>query len=187
MQGADLVTTLADGTGQVTIDTAVTGFRPLFSPDGAYIAYEKADGLWVAPADGSGTPVHVSGTLLGAVQSFEWSPVSNTLVFVADKDAVDTGAELYVVSYDGTGLLKLSGQNVSGVSEVEFTPDGQHVAYKTDANQDWVFDLSVSSVDGLNTYPLTAPGLIMEESAHVVFSPDSSWLALPAEESSRSW
>ncbi|MEN3263186.1 choice-of-anchor D domain-containing protein [Pseudonocardia sp.] len=56
------------------------------SPDGRYLAYADADGLWTVRADSSGpvTPVKVVGT--SGIRSVAWSPDRTRLAFAHDEN-----------------------------------------------------------------------------------------------------
>src|SRR5690606_29988544 len=91
------------------------------SPDGAQVAYiadqqvKDRHELFTVPADGSKSPVRVSGSLVsgGDVSSLYWSGDGSSIAFMADKD-VDGKMELYAAPRNGGSISKLNGELTSG-------------------------------------------------------------------------
>jgi Tol biopolymer transport system component len=95
LPGTPDATLIEDGDG-----TAVSGKNPVWSPDGARIAFVGDDGLdqnvFVMNADGSSIS---SVGILGARTSPAWSPDGSEILFSADEDGTfGGGSDLYVAS-----------------------------------------------------------------------------------------
>jgi Tol biopolymer transport system component len=60
-----------DGSGEQEIRSGASAEIPLWSPDGAEIAYSEGGGLWVVNADGSNPHMLFSGSSVG----FAWEPI----------------------------------------------------------------------------------------------------------------
>jgi TolB protein len=80
------------------------GRQPVYSPDGAQIAFWRSGRIWVARSDGAGArPITPSGWL---VDQHRWSPGGTRLVFDRGfENSVRTA--LYTVEPDGGGLHRL--------------------------------------------------------------------------------
>ena len=133
-----------------------------WSPDSSKIAYradqdtDEVNELYVVNADGSGL-VKVSGTMNGDVAAsgtpIRWSSDSSKIAYLADQDTAGV-LELYVVNADGTGLVKVSGEMVSGGDVINMTPnwgwfpDDSKIVYLADQDTDEVYELYVVNADG---------------------------------------
>ena len=137
------VVNASDGGGRIALSTG-PGFdaNPSWSPAGNMIAYEGdrgGRGIYVTPADGTGTEVKVSG----AVESFgppTWSPDGTRLAFRAQSNNV------HVVKWDGTSLTTVSDVPCSS-GGIFWSPDGSKVGFH-DANADGMVDVFVVNADG---------------------------------------
>jgi TolB protein len=95
----------ADGSGERKIGNALGQAMPVWSPDGALIAFFHGATVVVLAADGSGRfeiPAAAApqfGTAIG------WSPDGEWLVFSLERGLITT---IYVVARDGTGLRALT-------------------------------------------------------------------------------
>jgi Tol biopolymer transport system component len=114
---------LANVAGGPPVPLGVTGWVPVWSPDGNWIAYEFLDhgrwGLEKIPAGGGGKPVQVVPVSSHQLTRSQWSPDGNWLTWLSNDG-------LAMVSADGSHTELLSGetgwQQVSG-----FTKDGAEV------------------------------------------------------------
>lgn len=133
----------ADGGGRVALVTG-PGFdvAPRWSPSGQFIAYEGdrgERGIYVVPADGTGSEVKVSGTV-GSWGGPTWSPDGSRLAFRAGL------GDVYVVNADGTGLMHL-GDVPATSGDIFWSPDGTKVAFHSGNADNWV-DILVIAADG---------------------------------------
>ncbi|MHC4458897.1 MAG: TolB family protein, partial [Planctomycetota bacterium] len=119
----------------------------------------------------------------------------DTVVFIADNDA-DGNNELYVSRINGIMVLELS--TGGDVQDFKISPDGSRVAYRADQDTDGVIELYVNSITG--GMPVKVSGLLIGggnvellqlppplppfEFDVFIWSPDSSWIAYIADQTS---
>jgi len=97
--------------------------RPRWSPSGRWIAFFRAQKLWVVPAAG-GSPRPVSEV---AVKTAVWSPVEDRLAYVTGDGAlwvVDMGSKIPQLLVPGPGV------EGAGVGNIAWSPDGQWLAFE---------------------------------------------------------
>ena len=138
---SEIFVTTATGRGlrQLTKDTRFDDFEPAWSPDGARLAFSRADEfggeyMYVMNADGS----HQRFVLEGDdVCCADWSPDGRRIALSHDGDIV-------VVNADGSGrrLVSAAGDNTSP----SWSPDGRSIVFDSDRDDDW--DIFVVSALG---------------------------------------
>jgi hypothetical protein len=111
------------------------------------------------------------------------SPVSNPIatVFLAKEDTA-TGTQLYGSSLDGTSIVKLSGNLVSGGNVVDFamSPDGRFVAYLADQETKGQFELYTVPVGGGTVINISRQSGTILEVKEFAWAPNSSRIAFRA-------
>ena len=106
-------------------DLGSSPIDPAFSADGNWIAYAQGRNIWVAAADGSGTPIQV--TKEGANDQMPaFSPDGRRIAFVRNGD------DIHIVNTDGTGLVNISNDPARIDDRPEWSPDGSRIAYSGD-------------------------------------------------------
>ncbi len=100
-------------------------YRPLFSPDGKRIAFERGLGtLMVMDADGSSQKVLAEGF---TSSTYRWSPDSRWIVF--DREDNDFNRDVFIVSADGA----VAPHNISQHPDDDYAPywsaDGKVIAF----------------------------------------------------------
>lgn len=113
--------------------------------------------LFIAAKDGSGrVKLNQSMVALATAgnqfQALHWSTNTNRVVFSADQDTAGV-YELYSVQSNGTNLVKLNDEFVSGgrienAGDWHISPDGASVSYQADQDADNVVQLYVVPIDG---------------------------------------
>jgi len=106
-------------------DSAEDDDRPLFSPDGKKIAFERGLGtLMVMNADGSHAQVLAEGF---TSNTYRWSPDSRWIVF--DREDDDFNRDVFIVSADGA----IGPRNISQHPDDDYAPywsaDGKVIAF----------------------------------------------------------
>ncbi len=121
-----------------------------------YLADQETDevfDLFAAAADGSSSPMKLSGSLVAGgdvVAGFKITSDGQTVVFCADRDS-DEVFELYRAPIDGGGPpVKVSGvPNADGdVQDFLIVPGDHQVVYRADQESDDRFELFTVALDG---------------------------------------
>jgi hypothetical protein len=111
------------------------------------------------------------------------SPVSNPIatVFLAKEDTA-TATQLYGSTLDGTSIVKLSGNLVSGGNVVDFaiSPDGRFVAYLADQETKGTFELYTVPVGGGTVVNVSQLSGTILEVIEFAWAPNSSRIAFRA-------
>jgi TolB protein len=142
--------------------------RPVWSPDGARIAYEydavtagsiTGVAIDVVSADG-GRPRRITPYSLGAGDGIDWSPDGKWIVFRTHADSDDAPTDLNVIHPDGSGRRALTHNGSSGnrVLSSSFSPDGQWIVFGALYRGDPA-DLFIMHSDGTDVRPLTHTAL----------------------------
>lgn len=183
----ELITVLADGTGNISVSApnptrlglfSFTSFE--WSPDSQQLAYMADEGalgvfeLYTTTFDGR-IRTKVSHDISGGgniLSGFQWSPDGSRLAYRGDTgDAID---KLFTVLPDGTDLLNVSFPLVSGgeVLSFKWAPDGSHIAYRADKVIDQKTELFTIAPDGTGVVKVS--GVLISGGS---VTPDYEWSA----------
>jgi len=171
----DIYTIRPDGTGKKNLTQTETWQEnsPVWSPDGAQIAYIRADtgnghrALMVMNADGQGRRVIFDDPLLAGDPA--WSPDGRRIAFTGYTGAL--GPDLYAVDVAGGQLTNLTAHLSGSPSNPAWSPDGTRLAftYMHLTELYWTVDIAVMDVAGGEATLLTDdPG----DEGNVHWSPD---------------
>ncbi|HEY3220194.1 MAG TPA: DPP IV N-terminal domain-containing protein [Gemmatimonadales bacterium] len=160
--------TTRDSTG--TIKDTSSSYHPVWSPDGARIAFasnrEGNSEIYVMEANGANV-VNLTDTAATDGQP-AWSPDGSKIAFATDRDG---NAEIYVMNADGSGLVNLT--HDSGIDLLPaWSPDGTKIAFQSDRSTN--FAVWVMNADGSNPVRLTSPSPV---SGAPSWSPDGTRIA----------
>jgi hypothetical protein len=166
----------ARGTTLVQLTNSGADQTPAWSPDGRRIAFTRLGDVYVMDADGANA-VRPAGAPRGSAPA--WAPDGRRIVVGSNCNGDGC---LLVTSADtiGPGPVRLG--NPRGYnSDPAWSPDGSRIAFVSDfAAFDFVFDIYVTTVDGLSTKMLTdgfATSQSPKYSLHPAWSPDGASIA----------
>jgi Tol biopolymer transport system component len=148
------------------IETRLTNndFRemtPIVSPDGASIAYAKAErsldccnqtDLWIMNSNGSNQHY-----VIGDPGLYDWPSYWGTnrkILFFKQFSAGET-YEVCYANPDGTGMVRLTNDNYYDVP-ICFSPDGNRILFKSNRNGN--YDIWVMNIDGTNSINIANSG-----------------------------
>jgi hypothetical protein len=120
---------IVEGNGLRSTEFPHQVFLASLSPTRDRVAFLQGDGnIYVSRLDGS------SMICVGAGSRWDWSPDGIRLVYLGDIEQDEwtvTGAELFVVNADGTGLTQLTRTPDQVEDYPVWSPDGTRIAYST--------------------------------------------------------
>jgi Tol biopolymer transport system component len=111
---------LVRGTHTRLTDDAAPDTRPVFSPDGAKVAFTKGGAIYLKSSSGTGTEDRL---IEGEVT--DWSPDGRFISFIRNGD-------LWAVAVDGERTPMPIAQTKNNDRRGRFSPDGKWIAYESD-------------------------------------------------------
>jgi len=172
--GDCVITTMnADGSGRRALHS---GVAPNWAPDGSKIVFEdgahRSAQIFSMNADGSDVQqvTHLSGDNVDP----SWSPDGELVVFV-HHPVGHCCPDIFTIRANGSGLRRVTdfGADI-GVSEPEFSPDGQWIAFwEGNVNGGDLAAVFIMRADGTNVRQVTPLEL---DADHPEWSPDGSRL-----------
>jgi TolB protein len=196
--GVDVFTMAADGSDVVKLTSGGFNATGTYSPTGDRIVFESdrgsfpaEEGIYRMRTDGSHTGLLVRASGLGAyiVAGPRYSPDGRSIAFTGVRRPRDfkrgrasdlagaTGA-VFLMNADGTGAHRLTAWGHNTSMDVEWSPDGNMLAFETDWRSGAGPELYVVRPDGTGLRNLTDnPSLTrntLEASSDPAWAPDGS-------------
>lgn len=107
---------------------AVTpGAAPAWSPDGTRLAYGRSGDIWVAAADGSGTPLQLTSSPDND-RVPAWSSTGR-IAFVSNRGG---NTQVWSMASDGSDVRQVSAVGQVEAQRPAWSPDGTRLAFATD-------------------------------------------------------
>jgi len=154
----------SNGTGRTSLTSgSATDSEPVWSPDGAKIAFTRNHAIYVMNADGTGLTRLTSDAVF--VGGPAWSPDGQRIAFA------ELNGGVWVVQADGTNPHLLSGGY-----QPAWSPDGSKIAFTSGRVGDGSAEIYVMNADGSAPSNLTAPGSQFGD-VGPAWSPDGKKLA----------
>jgi Tol biopolymer transport system component/DNA-binding winged helix-turn-helix (wHTH) protein len=149
---------------------------PAASPDGGWIAFSlqgagSTMNIALVRPDGTGLRM-LTSDLRERNMMPSWSPDGSRIAFYSSRNS--QRMELWTVRADGSGLQQLT-KSESGIFNPIWSPDGSSIAVRGGHADNYIFDLTASSEQGLRSWPRCAhlSGRLEPTS----WSRDGRWLA----------
>src|SRR5437660_7155002 len=146
---------------------------PAWSPNGAQIAFDNSEDVYVMSADGSGLR-QLTNSAGSGTDFVAWSPDGRKILFQRDG--------IYVMNADGSGVHNLTNDGavnrfVPGANA--WSPDGSKIAFKSDRDGgvDHSFQIYVMNADGSGVRRLTNIGVSQLQTCCATWSPDGARIA----------
>lgn len=158
--------------------------EPAYSPDGSRFAFERANEIYVANVNGTGTPIRLTNDcLLDSAPT--WSHDGTRIAFVRRSSTTDPtscsgGYNIWTMNADGTGKKQLTTEggfaSPSWSVPVPGAPDGK-ILYKGGGLDFWTMNPDGSGKVKLTYTCPTENGICDDAAGNPTFSPDGTEIA----------
>jgi Tol biopolymer transport system component len=153
---------VVDRTGENAHVVTAGGGKPLWSPDGKMLLFQKK-GLCVVNADGTQERVILDAEL--AIFGLTWLPNGRSIAFASTRDhggssQIEGLSEIFRINIDGTGLKKIASGAQKGLSFASpiFSPDEQELVVVS-GSPDSLWE-DILSIEPLGDIPKSTRGSI---------------------------
>lgn len=154
-----IYTMRADGSSKKLLSEGADDTRPLFAPGGEIVFFgnKRRNDVYSMSANGKNRQLFPELSFRDSDLGF--APDGGAVVFAGDSRDPGECSEVYSVNADGTGLLRLTANDLCDDSPV-VSPDGQQLAYvQYPAEQRHRCEqgtIMLAALDGTNPQPLTS-------------------------------
>jgi Tol biopolymer transport system component len=190
-RGADaaIYTVQPDGSGLTRISgpCCAHDYAPTFSPDGRTVAFAAfSRGKWTIVSvarGGGGKRVLVARGSRAALDHPHFSPDGKRLAFVQGNlghTQPKDGRAVFVMNVDGSGLSRVTPWQLHGGGNVDWSPDGHWILFRSNEELDKQSQIYLVHPDGTGLEQLTHFNPERTVSSLGSFSPDGKWIVFAA-------
>jgi tricorn protease len=129
----------AGGEARVLVAAAGAASRPIFSPDGKWMAYVNtqpgSNGVWAIALDGGASRRLTHDDVLPELDG--WSPDSRFVYFSSNAKNIGYFGDIFRVARSGGTAMRVVGERYVNAMQAAPSPDGQRLAYVRDGFIQW--------------------------------------------------
>lgn len=179
----DLYVINVDGTGLRQVTSDGRSLFPIWSPDGANIAFCRASNrtgrcvITTVQADGKGPKKSITSDLWDNLPT-SYTPDGKQIVFFSQQGGFISA--VWIMNANGSGQRRLTDPALKA-SAADISPDGQHISFINNQNSPTILPnaIFVMKIDGTEVKQLTHPG--QHHDLGGSYSPDGTQLVFASD------